>query len=253
MKLAALLLTLCSALAQAAERSSSPTAVPSGYLPEHTSPATSWAVRMGADYIEPDLQMSRDRVLVAIHDDTLQRTTTSQTSSPRATAATPGRRLHARRDPHAHRVKPTTTAAATYPASRRVPRAAGADLRRGDRLGESAATAVAGRTVGIYPEAKQADPAMEDQILATLKRENYAGAADKVFLQSFSDADRAEPGCQAARARPEAAADRAGPRGHPARRRGDAGGARWPHAAAEGHRRLLRTVSASRSRTPSTR
>ena len=42
--------------------------------------------------------------------------------------------------------------------------------------------------MGIYPEAKQADPVMEDQILATLKQQGYASAADKVFVQSFSDA-----------------------------------------------------------------
>jgi glycerophosphoryl diester phosphodiesterase len=32
-------------------------------------------VKFGADYIEPDLQLTKDGVLVAMHDDTLTRTT----------------------------------------------------------------------------------------------------------------------------------------------------------------------------------
>lgn len=40
----------------------------SGYRPEHTVAAYDLAVRMGADYIEPDLVMSRDGVLVDRHE-----------------------------------------------------------------------------------------------------------------------------------------------------------------------------------------
>ena len=46
----------------------------SGYAPEHTIPAYDLALELGADYIEQDLQMTRDGVLVALHDDTLDRT-----------------------------------------------------------------------------------------------------------------------------------------------------------------------------------
>jgi glycerophosphoryl diester phosphodiesterase len=46
----------------------------SGYAPEHTIPAYDLALKMGADYIEIDLQMTKDGVLVAMHDDTLDRT-----------------------------------------------------------------------------------------------------------------------------------------------------------------------------------
>ncbi len=46
----------------------------SGYAPEHTIPAYDLALRMGADYIEQDLQLTKDGVLVALHDDTLDRT-----------------------------------------------------------------------------------------------------------------------------------------------------------------------------------
>lgn len=47
----------------------------SAYAPEHTLPAYRMALEMGADFIEPDLQITRDGVLVALHDETLERTT----------------------------------------------------------------------------------------------------------------------------------------------------------------------------------
>lgn len=46
----------------------------SGYAPEHTIAAYDLAKKMGADYIEQDLQMTKDGVLVALHDETLDRT-----------------------------------------------------------------------------------------------------------------------------------------------------------------------------------
>src|ERR687893_3287382 len=46
----------------------------SGYAPEHTIPAYDLALKMGADYIEQDLQLTRDGVLVVLHDETLDRT-----------------------------------------------------------------------------------------------------------------------------------------------------------------------------------
>ena len=42
--------------------------------PEHTFAAYDLAVEQGADYIEQDLQLTADGVLVALHDDTLDRT-----------------------------------------------------------------------------------------------------------------------------------------------------------------------------------
>lgn len=40
----------------------------SGYLPEHTLPAYRLAIQLGADYVEPDLVLTRDGVLVARHE-----------------------------------------------------------------------------------------------------------------------------------------------------------------------------------------
>jgi glycerophosphoryl diester phosphodiesterase len=47
----------------------------SAYAPEHTAAAYELGIEQGADFIEPDLQITRDGVLVAIHDLTLERTT----------------------------------------------------------------------------------------------------------------------------------------------------------------------------------
>jgi glycerophosphoryl diester phosphodiesterase len=47
----------------------------SAYAPEHTREAYQLALDQGADYLEPDLQLTRDGVLIALHDLTLERTT----------------------------------------------------------------------------------------------------------------------------------------------------------------------------------
>jgi glycerophosphoryl diester phosphodiesterase len=47
----------------------------SGHRPEHTLPAYELGAKMGADWIEPDLVITRDGVLVARHDRDLTQTT----------------------------------------------------------------------------------------------------------------------------------------------------------------------------------
>ncbi len=44
------------------------------WAPEETEPAFRWARNIGADYLEFDVQMTKDSVLVALHDNTLSRT-----------------------------------------------------------------------------------------------------------------------------------------------------------------------------------
>ncbi len=46
----------------------------SGYAPEHTIASYDLALALGADYIEQDLQLTSDGVLVCLHDTTLDRT-----------------------------------------------------------------------------------------------------------------------------------------------------------------------------------
>ena len=47
----------------------------SGYAPEHSAAAYKLAIEQGADFVEQDLQITKDGVLVCLHDLTLERTT----------------------------------------------------------------------------------------------------------------------------------------------------------------------------------
>ena len=47
----------------------------SGLAPEHTAAAYKLAMQYKADFVEPDLGVTKDGVLVCLHDDTLERTT----------------------------------------------------------------------------------------------------------------------------------------------------------------------------------
>jgi len=47
----------------------------SGSAPEHTIPSYTLAMDQKADFVEPDLGVTKDNVLVCLHDDTLERTT----------------------------------------------------------------------------------------------------------------------------------------------------------------------------------
>src|SRR5262249_38735223 len=47
----------------------------SAYAPEHSMEAYKLAIAQHADYVEQDLQVSKDGVLVCLHDLTLERTT----------------------------------------------------------------------------------------------------------------------------------------------------------------------------------
>ena len=47
----------------------------SAYAPEHTVASYTLAMRQKADFVEPDLAVTKDNVLVCLHDDTLDRTT----------------------------------------------------------------------------------------------------------------------------------------------------------------------------------
>lgn len=158
----------------------------SGYLPEHTLAGYELAIKMGADYIEPDLQLTKDGHLVAMHDSTLNRTT--DVASKLGTR-NGGYRVadYTLAEIKQLTVKPTGTAKISYPGF--TP--SSADPLRIPTFDEVLALAQSqsakiGRTVGIYPEAKIADPRMEDKILATLQSFGYGKSSDKVFIQSFS-------------------------------------------------------------------
>jgi glycerophosphoryl diester phosphodiesterase len=60
----------------------------SGSAPEHTVAAYQRAIDQHADFVEPDLGVTKDNVLICLHDDTLERTTNVSELFPnRASAA----------------------------------------------------------------------------------------------------------------------------------------------------------------------
>jgi glycerophosphoryl diester phosphodiesterase len=54
----------------------------SSYAPEHTAAAYKLAIAQGADYVEQDLQVTKDGQLVCLHDLTLERTTNAKEVFP---------------------------------------------------------------------------------------------------------------------------------------------------------------------------
>lgn len=67
----------------------------SAYAPEHTRAAYELAVAQGADFVEQDLAVTRDGVLICLHDESLERTTDVEQVFPdraRVDAATGVRR-----------------------------------------------------------------------------------------------------------------------------------------------------------------
>jgi glycerophosphoryl diester phosphodiesterase len=64
----------------------------SGYAPEHTIEAYRLALEQKADFVEPDLAITRDGVLICLHDDSLERTTNVEEVFPdRYSRDNPGR------------------------------------------------------------------------------------------------------------------------------------------------------------------
>jgi glycerophosphoryl diester phosphodiesterase len=64
----------------------------SDYAPEHTAAAYKLAMEQKIDFVEPDLGVTKDNVLVCLHDDTLERTTNIAEVFPdRASKNVPGR------------------------------------------------------------------------------------------------------------------------------------------------------------------
>ena len=77
----------------------------SAYAPEHTLASYRLALEQRADYVEQDLAVTKDLVLVCLHDESLERTTNVEELFPDRAVVDParqqavaGRGLHARRD-----------------------------------------------------------------------------------------------------------------------------------------------------------
>lgn len=161
----------------------------SAYAPENTLPAYRLAIEQGADYVEQDLQVTRDGVLVCLHDVTLERTTDVARVYPERVGSIELAGKAAGRWP---------VADFTLEEIRRLDAGSwfGEEFR-GTRIPtwQEAIEAIRGRA-GLYPElkapelyAKQGLP-MEELVLETLRRNGLerpeADPRTPVILQSFS-------------------------------------------------------------------
>ncbi|MCR5866546.1 MULTISPECIES: glycerophosphodiester phosphodiesterase family protein [Aquincola] len=158
----------------------------SGYLPEHTLGGYELAIKMGADYIEPDLQLTKDGQLVAMHDTSLARTTNVEQVLGQRNG---GYRVG---DYTLAEIKTLTVnpsgglSSTTYPGFN----PSAAEPYRVPTFQEvidftKQQSALAGREIGIYPEVKTAGLEIETKVLDTLVANGYK-TGDKVFIQSFN-------------------------------------------------------------------
>lgn len=173
----------------------------SAYLPEHTLEAAAYAHALGADFIEQDLVMSRDNVLVVLHDLHLELTTNVAEVFPER-ARDDGRfyaidftwselrtlRVNERIDRQTgHRVYPDR-----YPLQPGPFRLCTLEEQIGLIQGLNQST---GRNVGIYPEIKapswhaKEGKDLGTALLALLERTGYNAPAARVFVQCFEAAE----------------------------------------------------------------
>lgn len=163
----------------------------SAYAPEHTLPAYELALEMGADYVEQDLQLTRDGHLICLHDTTLERTTDVEEIFPE-------RAETVETDGAPRRVWPV--AAFTLEEVRRLDAGSWFDAEfAGVRVPtlQEAIELVQGRA-GLYLETKDPETwgalgfAMEEELLRVLAANGLDSparrAATPVFVQSFSAA-----------------------------------------------------------------
>jgi len=169
----------------------------SGYLPEHTLVAFAYAYAQGADYLEPDIVITRDGQAIALHDLYLD-----AVSDVRERFADRARedglnyvvdftleeirslRLHERIEPETGEQRYPDRFPADLGHFRVVTLAELIELTQGLNIST-------GRTVGIYPELKAA--AFHEAeghditaiVLEILERYGYRSAEDPCLIQSF--------------------------------------------------------------------
>ena len=172
----------------------------SGYRPEHTLAAYALAIRLGADYIEPDLVSTKDGILVARHENEISGTT-DVASHPdfadrRAAKVVNGVELDGWFTEDF-----TLAELSTLRAKERIPA-----IRTGNAAYDGrypvptfqevidlagTASRQLRRTIGVYPETKHPTYfdgiglSLEHPLAETLWRNGLAGPRAAVFVQSF--------------------------------------------------------------------
>lgn len=148
--------------------------------PEHTFEAYDLALTSGADWIEQDLQFTRDSVLVVMHDDSLDRTARGPVADCRG-------EVRERTYAQLQRCEVGSWFNAEKP-DRAKPRFVGAVIPTLDSV-----LTRYGKRARFYIETKnpEAAPGMEEALLVLLRKHRLAGFLAnrrRVLVQSFSEA-----------------------------------------------------------------
>lgn len=172
----------------------------SGSRPEHTLAAYQLAIEQGADFIEPDLVLTKDNVFVARHENEISETTDVADHPEFATRRTT-KRIDGVAITGWFTEDFTLAELRTLRTKERLPL-----LRSGNRAYDGQqpvptlaevialakrATAETGRTIGIYPETKHPTyfasigHPMETRLVAELRAAGWDRADAPVFIQSF--------------------------------------------------------------------
>jgi glycerophosphoryl diester phosphodiesterase len=187
----------------------------SGYLPEHTLAAYFIAIQQGADYVEPDLVMTRDGVLVARHENEIGGTT-DVAQRPAFAGRRTTKSIDGVEQTGWFTEDFTLAELKTLRACERIPDLRPANARfdgmfevptldeilalvRAADAQRQAAAAQRGEPalvpIGVYPETKHPSYhaslglPMEQALLDALGRHRYQDERDPVFIQSFEVAN----------------------------------------------------------------
>jgi glycerophosphoryl diester phosphodiesterase len=172
----------------------------SGYRPEHTLAAYRLAIRLGADYVEPDLVSTKDGVLVARHENEISGTT-DVADRPEFADRRKTKTIDDRQVTGWFTEDFTLAELKTLRAKERLPEVRPDNTRYDGRFEVPTLEEVldlvkeesrrAGRKIGVYPETKHPTYfdsiglSMEEPLVQTLREHGLDRAKAKVFIQSF--------------------------------------------------------------------
>ena len=169
----------------------------SGHRPEHTVAAYELAIRQGADYLEPDVVVTRDGVLIVRHENELS-TTTDIAARPELARLQTTKRIDGRTVRGWFAEDLTLEQVKSLRVRERLPSRSHAwdgqfpvlTLQEVLRLAK-AWEEERGRPIGLYPETKHPTYfrsiglPLEEPLLELLGRAGYDSAEAPVFIQSF--------------------------------------------------------------------
>ena len=179
----------------------------SGYRPEHTLASYELAVRMGADYIEPDLVSTKDGVLVARHENEIGGTT-DVAQHPEFAGRRTTKTIDGRQVTGWFTEDFTLAELKTLRAKERLPQVRPSNTRYDGRFEVPTFDEVLdlaakeskrrGVTIGVYPETKHPTYfdsiglSLEEPLVRTLKAHHLDRANAPVFVQSFETSNLRE-------------------------------------------------------------